>query len=145
MEIRDYAHAARLQAAWEGPLYDTSPSAETEQLYALKVAIEACGYDIPDALFDDLEASIDEDVANICYDNRVSDAEDSLREEVECNLRHGATLEWALKLLPGMAADHAEKTLRNRALYWIGRFAASLLTPAQVLLGKTAGDVMVSL
>ncbi len=125
--IRDYAHAAALQHAWEGPQYDTTPSTETEQLFALKVIIEACGFDIPDVLFDCLEESINEYVANICHDNRVRDDEDgSIREQVECELKNGATLEWALLVVPDLAADVAAKELARKAKFATFRFIAGL-------------------
>lgn len=126
--FHDYAHAARYFGC-DDAAPDCQPSDETERLYALKVIIEACGYDIPDPLFADLETAISDDVTEIENEFRRNDC-GAWREGIEANLKRGASLDWALRIVPALAAAEAkrqaEADARRSARDAVGAFIAGL-------------------
>lgn len=123
--FHDYAHAARYYGCGYEP-ETPQPSDDTERLYALKVITEACGYDIPDALFDDLTYSIDQDASDFGDETRSSENENDWHEEIERVLAERITLPVALAMVPDIQRQRLAYEERRHAVYQIGRFAASL-------------------
>ena len=100
--IHDYQHAAILQERHDALRFgrDVTTSAETEHLFALKVVLDACGFDGDEVVGDSLTDAIRDDMSDAGIGIYSDDVEDSIRAE----LRRDITFERAVKMLPDMAA-----------------------------------------